>query len=133
MLLLLVFTMVGAGFVALLVDLQAIRADDLRSEGEAQRTITRPLAGYRGSVVDRTGFVLAASTPSHRVVADPTMVLNPSATATLLGPVLGREVGELIEQLTAGSAADRYALLSRNLTDERVGQVRGPDGRRGHR
>lgn len=124
-LLLVVFAMVGAGFVALLVDLQAIRDDGLRSQGEAQRTSTRQLAGYRGSVVDRNGFVLAASTPSHKVVADPTMVVNPSATATLLAPLLGREVTTLTDELTADSASDRYALLSRTVTDDTSDRIRG--------
>jgi cell division protein FtsI (penicillin-binding protein 3) len=123
--LLLVFAMVGAGFVAYLVDLQAIRADGLRTKGEAQRVTTRQLAGYRGSVIDRTGFVLAASTPSHRVVADPTMVDNPSATATLLAPVLGRDVSALAEELTADSPSDRYALLSRLVSDDGVERIRG--------
>lgn len=116
--------MVGTGFVALLVDLQAIRADDLRLEGEAQRIITRQLAGYRGSVVDRNGFVLAASTPSHRVVADPKLVPNPSATATLLAPILGREAGALIEDLSPESPDARYALLGRTLTDDQADRVR---------
>ena len=123
--------MIGAGFVALLVDLQAIRADDLRSRGEAQRTSTRQLAGYRGSVIDRNGFVLAASTPSHRVVADPTMIENPAATATLLAPLLGREVSALTEELTPDSPSDRYALLGRRVTDDAIDRVRGLMGDRG--
>lgn len=117
--------MIGAGFVALLVDLQAVRSDDLRSRGEAQRTSTRQLAGYRGSVVDRNGFVLAASTPSHRVVADPTMIDNPSATATLLAPLLGREVTTLAEELTPDAASDRYALLARTVGDDSIDRIRG--------
>lgn len=125
LLLLLVFVMIGAGFVALLVDLQAIRAEGLRTRGEAQRTSTRQLAGYRGSVIDRNGFVLAASTPSHRVVADPTMVVNPSATATLLAPLLGREVSALADELSADTERDRYALLARTVGDDSIDRIRG--------
>lgn len=112
--------MIGAGFVALLVDLQAIRSDDLRSLGEDQRTRTRQLAGYRGRILDRGGFVLAASTPSSQVVADPTMVEDPSATAALLAPLLGIEAATLTEELTPDSESDRYALLARTVPDEAV-------------
>ncbi len=116
--------MVGAGFVAQLVDLQAIRADDLRTRGEAQRTSTRQLAGYRGSVIDRNGFVLAASTPSHRVVADPTMIDNPAATATLLAPLLGRDAATLADELTPESESDKFALLARTVADDGVERIR---------
>ncbi len=122
--LLVVFAMIGAGFVALLVDLQAIRADDLRSLGEDQRTSTRRLAGYRGQVKDRGGFVLAASTPSHQIVADPTMIADPSATAALLAPLLGIEVATLTSELSPGSDNDRYALLARTVSDTSVRRIR---------
>jgi cell division protein FtsI (penicillin-binding protein 3) len=117
---LLAFAMVGAGFVALLVDLQAVRSDDLRSLGEDQRTGTRQLAGYRGSIVDRNGFVLAVSTPSHRVEADPTMIVDRLATASVLAPLLGIDAAVLAEQLTPESENDRYALLARPVTDDVV-------------
>jgi cell division protein FtsI (penicillin-binding protein 3) len=123
-LLLVVFAMIGAGFVALLVDLQAIRADEVLSRPEAQRTRTRSLAGYRGDVVDRNGFVLAASTPSHEVVADPKLIIDPAASAALLGPVLGLDVAELTEELTPDSPSDRYAQLARTVPDEAVEQIR---------
>jgi len=112
--------MIGAGFVALLVDLQTIRSEDLKSLGEDQRTRTRQLAGYRGRILDRSGFVLAASTPSSQVVADPTMVDNPSATATLLAPLLGIEVAKLTEELTPDSESDRYALLARTVPEDAI-------------
>lgn len=116
--------MIGAGFVALLVDLQTIRSDDLRSLGEDQRTRTRQLAGYRGRVLDRSGFVLAASTPSSQVVADPTLVIDPAATATLLAPLLGIEVAQLTEQLTPDSKNDRFALLAGTVTDDAIADIK---------
>ncbi|MGI9596292.1 MAG: peptidoglycan D,D-transpeptidase FtsI family protein [Acidimicrobiales bacterium] len=115
--------MIGAGFVALLVDLQAVRSDDLRSLGEDQRTRTRQLAGYRGRILDRGGFVLAASTPSHRIEADPTMVVDPSSTAAMLAPLLGIEAASLAEELTPESDNDRYALLARTVPDEAVAGI----------
>ncbi len=118
--LLVIFAMIGAGFVALLVDLQAIRSEDLRSLGEDQRVRTRELAGFRGRIVDRGGFVLAASTPSHRIEADPTMVVDPAATAALLAPLLGIDVGSLTDELRPETDNDRYTLLARTIPEKVV-------------
>ncbi|MGF1597402.1 MAG: peptidoglycan D,D-transpeptidase FtsI family protein [Acidimicrobiales bacterium] len=123
--LLAVFVIIGAGFVALLVDLQTVRADRYRSLGEDQRTRTRQIAGYRGGVLDRNGFVLAASTPSHQIVADPTLVADPAGTAILLGPILGIDSATLTEQLTPDSETDRFSLLARSVDDEAVTRIQG--------
>jgi cell division protein FtsI (penicillin-binding protein 3) len=117
---LIIFAMVGAGFVALLVDLQAVRPEELRSYGEDQRAGRRQLAGYRGKITDRDGFVLAVSTPSHRIEADPSMIIDPSTTASLLAPHLGIEAAELAGELVGESEGDRYALLARTVTEEAV-------------
>ena len=125
--LLIVFAMIGAGFVALLVDLQAVSSDRselLRSIGENQRNATRPLAAYRGSIVDRQGFVFAASTPSHQLIADPSLIENPSETAELLAPVLDLDSVELTGTLTPESENDRYALISRNVGEDAVLGIR---------
>ena len=118
--LLVLFVIIGAGFVAVLVDLQTVRSERYRSIGEDQRTRTRPLAGYRGAVLDRNGFVLAASTPSHRIVADPTMVDDPGATADLLAPILGIDSASLADLLTPSSDNDHFSMLARNVDDEAV-------------
>jgi cell division protein FtsI (penicillin-binding protein 3) len=121
--LLVVFVVVGASFVAVLVDLQTVRADRYRSLGEDQRTRTRTIAGYRGAILDRNGFVLAASTPSHQIVADPTLVDAPEATAELLSPILGVDVPILTEALTPEFEDDRFSLLARTVDDEAVTQI----------
>ncbi|MDH3681862.1 MAG: penicillin-binding protein 2 [Acidimicrobiia bacterium] len=121
--LLVVFVIIGAGFVAVLVDLQTVRPDRYRSLGEDQRTRTRQIAGYRGAVTDRNGFVLAASTPSHQIVADPTMVADGGVTAELLAPILGVDTATLSELLTPASENDRFSLLARNVDDEAVSDI----------
>lgn len=113
-----VFAMIGAGFIAQLVDLQAVRPDSFRDYGENQRTRTRQLDAYRGQIVDRNGFVFASSTPSHQIVADPSLVKNPGATASVLAPILGMELVELTNLLTPESEGDQYSLLARTVSDE---------------
>lgn len=121
--LLVLFVIIGAGFVAVLVDLQAVRPDRNVSYGESQRYRTRQIAAYRGAVLDRNGFALAVSTPGHKVVADPTLIVDPQATATWLGPILGVDSVVLVEQLTPDDGNDRYALLARTIDDEAVARI----------
>ena len=117
-LVLVVFCLIGVGFVGVLVDLQVVRPDDYRTWGESQRTGVRQLAAYRGSIVDRNGFVLASSTPSQQIIANPAEIVAPAETAALLAPVLGIEYGELVDRLTPASANDGYELLARAVPDE---------------
>ncbi|MCP4221790.1 MAG: penicillin-binding protein 2 [Actinomycetia bacterium] len=121
--LLALFVIIGAGFVALLVDLQTVRSEDYRSIGEDQRTRTRQLTGYRGAVLDRNGFVLATSVPSHRLVADPTLIAEPAETAALLAPILDQEEASLATQLTPDTARDQFSLLATALDDEVVARI----------
>lgn len=115
---LIVFALIGAGFVAQLVDLQVVRPQRYRAFGETQRTGFRQLPAYRGNIVDRNGFVLAASTPGHQVVADPSQIVDVRATAAVLAPYLGIEVSDLEAKLTPESEDDQYELLTRSVSDE---------------
>ena len=117
-LVLVLFCLVGVGFVAVLVDLIVVRPDQYLDLGVSQRTRERALPAYRGSIVDRNGFVLASSTPSKQVTADPAKIIDPAATAALLGPVLGIDAAELTDRLTPASDNDRYELLGRALPED---------------
>ncbi len=121
--LLVAFVVIGAGFVALLVDLQTVRPDRYRVWGEDQRRGYREIAGYRGAITDRNGFVLAASTPSHQIVANPSQVENPAATAALLAPVLGVDSAELTAKLTPDKPGASYSLLLSHVDDAIVTQL----------
>ena len=114
----------GAGLVAVLVDMQAIRPERGRSAGERQWSRVRPIASYRGSIVDRNGYVLAASKPSHQVVADPKWVEDAEATAALLSPILGIPPGELAGLLEPASPGDRFSLLARHVGAREVDQIK---------
>ncbi len=122
-LVLVVFCLIGVGFVGVLVDLQVVRPDDYLTHGESQRTGIRALPAYRGSIVDRSGFVLASSTPSQQVVANPAKVSNPTATASLLAPVLGIDSAELEQRLTPDTPNDQYELLDRTIPDETAAAI----------
>jgi cell division protein FtsI (penicillin-binding protein 3) len=118
-----VFILIAGAIVAVLFDLQMLRPDQYRALGEDQRLRTRELAGYRGSFVDRNGFVLASSTPGREIIADPTMFDDPAGAAAVLAPALGMAPGELAARLTATSENDRYEMLLRTSDEATIEHV----------
>lgn len=117
------FVLVAAALVGVLFDLQTLRPDRYRALGEDQRLRTVELAGYRGSFLDRNGFVLASSTPGREVVVDPTMFDDPAAAAGLLAPAVGMDPNDLAARLTPSSENDRYELLLRTSDDATIEHI----------
>ncbi len=115
--------LVAGSLVAVLFDLQMLRPDQYRALGEDQRLRTRELAGYRGSFLDRNGFVLASSTPGREVVADPTMFADPAGAAAVLAPALGMDPNDLATRLTPSSEDDRYEMLLRTSDEATIEHV----------
>ncbi len=107
-----VFFVVMVIYTAQLIDLQAVRPERYRSLAQDQSTATRTLPGFRGRVLDREGFVLAASTPTQKIIADPQLVVDPEWTAALLGPQLGTEASDLETRLLPSSPEDRYNVVA---------------------
>ena len=122
--LLAVFLVVACGFIAVLVDLQAVRSDEFRSIGESQRTGKRTLDAKRGSILDRTGYALAASVSTDELVADPKLISNSSVTASLLEPVIGMEFAELEAALIGDGPDDRYSLLVSTIDEDAAAEIR---------
>lgn len=113
-----IFALIGVGFIGVLIDLQAVRPDRYRDLGLDQVVRYREIVAYRGDVLDRDGFVLAASTPSQRVVADPQLVEDPAATAEILSPILGISSEEIASDLLPSSPKDRYGLLASRISTD---------------
>lgn len=109
-----------------LIDLQAVRPERYRNFAEDQSSASRSIAGYRGRLLDREGFVLAASTPTQVIVADPQIVKknDPGYTATLLAPVLGIDASELEERLQPSSDRDRFNVVARTSDASALAKIR---------
>jgi cell division protein FtsI (penicillin-binding protein 3) len=107
-----VFFVVMVIYAAQLIDLQAVRPERYRSLAHDQGTATRTLPGFRGRLLDREGFVLAASTPTQQIIADPQLVKDPEWTAALLAPQLGRDASDLETRLLPSSPEDRYNVVA---------------------
>ncbi len=117
------FVLIAAGLVASLVDLQTLRAERYVELGESQRIRTRNLAGFRGSLLDRNGFVLAASTPGKELIAEPIRIADPQAAAALLSPLIEEEASVIAAGLTPDTENDRYEFLMRTSDDERIAAI----------
>jgi len=85
----LVFLLAFGWIVYRAVDVQVLDNDSLRADGVAQRTDYRTIAAPRGTIFDRDGNEMAITVPSTSIYADPRAVLDPAATAHVLGQMLG--------------------------------------------
>ena len=95
--------------------LQVVEPEQYVEWGRGQRFDTIELLGSRGDIVDRNGEQLAVSLPQRSFFADPAYVTDASAAADQLAPLLGLEVIDVYDRLTAAS---NFSWLSRQVTDE---------------
>ena len=103
-----------------LVSLQVVAPEAYVSRGEAQRLRTIELPAERGAIFDRNGAELALSVRQRTVWADPSEVVDASATAALLAPVLDQGAASLEEAL---SGDGRFAYLARKVGDDVAARV----------
>lgn len=118
------FFVVMVVFMAALIDLQAVRPHRYRDLAVDQSTATRKLAGFRGQLLDREGYVLAASTPTQLLIADPQLVADPTWTATLLAPELGIEADVLHDRLLPANDEDRYNVVAATSDQDALAAIR---------
>jgi cell division protein FtsI (penicillin-binding protein 3) len=86
-----------------LVVLQAVESQQDKEELLRQRDsrLTRVvLPAPRGSILDRTGAVLANSVEARYIYADPTLVKKPKTVAAQLSPLLGVPASKLLPLLS---------------------------------
>jgi cell division protein FtsI (penicillin-binding protein 3) len=77
------------------------------------------LPAPRGSILDRSGAVLAHSVEARYVYADPELVQNPAAAATKLSPLLGvapsKLIGLMAKKKRPGGGTSRFEYLARGV------------------
>lgn len=112
--------------------LQTVEADALRAEAARNYQRTMPLDDWRGDITDRSGQLLAVDVHRWAVTADPTRVDVAEApnTARILGELLGRDAGTLLDKLVGGQsggalddAADPTTRLARTAVRPAVEAV----------
>lgn len=109
-----------------LVELQAVRGESLASAALDQRLRTLEIPAQRGSILDSSGQALAITMEARNLTADQTLVTDPVAVATALGPILGADPAVLSARLTGDR---RFIYLAKGLTPEtwdRISELRLP-------
>ncbi len=121
-----VFFTVMVIYMAALIDLQAVRPERYRDLAADQSITSRKIAGFRGQLVDREGYVLAASTPTQVIIADPQVVSDndPEWTASLLAPILQTDAATIAEQLLPSFEGDRYNEVATTSDQNVLSQIR---------
>nr|WP_239129806.1 penicillin-binding protein 2 [Actinoplanes nipponensis] len=112
------FTAIGVRLVVLQVG-QSPGARDLLVAQQRSRLVEIRLPAPRGSIVDRSGAVLARSVESRYVYADPELIEDAPAAAARLSPLLGVAPSRLTRLMARhklpGGADARFAYLARGV------------------
>jgi cell division protein FtsI (penicillin-binding protein 3) len=109
---LLVFLFVLTLFGGRLIELQALRSDELASLGLDQRLRTSVIPAQRGTISDAQGRPLAQTVEVRNITADQTLVVDPAATAAVLARILEVDREELQEKLTG---EQRFIYLAKGV------------------
>jgi cell division protein FtsI (penicillin-binding protein 3) len=110
-----VFAIVAV-FLIRLIDIQVVRADDLRKSADERRIATVTTYGARGSIIDANGKVLASSVDRFDITAAPKLV-NPlgfTRTETVDGTKVETKVTlpEAVAEISAITGVDPTTLLT---------------------
>ncbi|WP_444542442.1 peptidoglycan D,D-transpeptidase FtsI family protein [Couchioplanes azureus] len=112
------FVMIGVRLVVLQVMDSPAAAQSLL-EQRKNRLTEVVLPAPRGSILDRSGAVLAHSVEARYVYADPELVQDPAAAAAQLSPLLGVPKSELVQLMAKkkrpGGGASRFEFLARGV------------------
>jgi len=113
----LVFVLAWAGIGYRLFQVQGADAAVLAQRGFDQRIRHETIEAKRGTIFDRDGVELALSVYGKALVADPSLVEDPSEAAALLAPIVGADYVELAQRLDADG---RFTYVARGLENSVV-------------
>jgi len=88
---------------ARLVELQLLRADEMKSQARRQHEQMVEIGGERGAVLDRAGRELAVSVATSSLFAHPPRVADPRRAARLLAGVIDVPEAKILERLRSDS------------------------------
>ena len=117
-----VLALIAVGLVARAVDLQVLDNGFLEGQGDARFTRIAKLSANRGTIYDRNGESLAASTPVDTVWACPPEVMRAADQIPLLAEALNRDKKWLTQVLTSNLERE-FVYLVRHMRPSDAAQV----------
>ncbi|UQU63164.1 penicillin-binding protein [Couchioplanes caeruleus] len=119
-------------FVAIGVRLVVLQVGDPPADAQnvlEWRQTRVVLPAPRGSILDRSGAVLAHSVEARYIYADPEMVKDPVATAARLSPLLGVPQSKLLQLMAKkkrpGGGASQFEYLARGVDIAVADRIKG--------
>ncbi len=112
----LVFALFLAGLALAAVKsvwLGTVRANALSGAATTQQEATITVPARRGAITDRNGEELAVSQPAMSVAATPYLISDPLATARRIAPLLHRDQGDVLADLSKQDTG--FVWLARKL------------------
>lgn len=123
----------AAGFVLRLVDVQVVRASEINAEAASRRSNETTLYGTRGSIVDRSGNVLASSVMKYDITVSPknardflrtnsdgsTTKVTRAEAAAQLASALGQTPAQVLGTIDSALAADQssdFAYIAKEVS-----------------
>lgn len=114
--------LVACAVLARAVELQVIDRDFLREEAAERHLRTVSMPAHRGVITDRSGEILAISSPVQSAWAHPGKLLGHPQTIDQLARILERPAGELHRYLEQRRERE-FVYLRRHLAPRRAEQV----------
>jgi len=130
---LVVFAVAGASLVGRLAWWQVVRGSDLAAEAHRQTTIRTESPSRRGTIFDRSGtVVLATSVDRYRIVGSPheLSLADRQATAQNLVNLLGLVKTDAVELATKMTSDRGYVVLARGVDEAAATRIRDLIARR---
>ena len=119
-----VLALAWSGLGYRLVVVQAARADEFSARGLDQRLDRATLASHRGTIFDRDGRELAVTVETTTIYANPGEIADPDRVATLLAPMVGRDLRSVRLDLENESP---FVYIARQVDDDTAAAVRAAD------
>ena len=108
------------GLIAWSVIVQVAKGSKLRAYGMDQRESNITIPAARGTIFDRDGNEMAITVPALSLYADPRAVLDPAATAHVLGQMLGFDAAAESELATKLSNQKQSFVYIQRFVDQDV-------------
>ncbi|MEA2126659.1 MAG: hypothetical protein QOI80_3441, partial [Solirubrobacteraceae bacterium] len=103
--------------------LGVVKAHSLSGAASTQQRAQITVPARRGAITDRGGEELAVSQPAMSIAATPYLIADPLATARRIAPILHRDQGDVLADLSKKHTG--FVWLARKLPMEDANRVKG--------